>query len=293
MLAEKVLTGSVMLGLLLTAAPVEAQDELIHFTPSTAWSLDYGDHACTLRRGFASAEGDIVLQVQQFIPGHEVLVILASEQLALGEGDINLQVVPGATVRQMEAPLRSRVGDIRIVRFEDSLLPDPPDNVKARDEAARASFATQDAAVREIVVTGGFEKAVNLPVGTMAEVRRLMADCTDDLLRTWGFDPALPVVGTAPPARTGAMQYAARIAANYPRDMVRQSRSARVRVTVQVGPDGRVTHCHAHNAEPYPQFEVAACEGMMAHARYIPALDDAGNAVGGYDSMDIVYSLGS
>jgi TonB family protein len=268
-----------------------AQQAPIELTPSGHWSLDYGDHACTLSRQFTSAEGDVLLQIEQYIPGHELTVILSGRPISSGRDTVSLAVEPGVS-RVPENQRRGRNGSIPYIRFSDSLLPDPPQDLKAGDAVALQGYAAAEASVTRLSVGRGLIRPISINVGAMDEPLALMRSCVDDLVRSFSMDPALATVPRTP-ATPSVESFASRIPANYPRAMLQRRRSARVRVVMQISPDGTVERCHAHNPEPYPEFELAACDVMTRHARYTPARDAAGIAIGGFDSMEIVYSLGS
>ena len=110
--------------------------------------------------------------------------------------------------------------------------------------------------------------------------------------------PAGPPPAPPPPSRArgatpdGQSRWASRISNNYPSRAVRQEIEGNVGVSVQIGPDGRVTACSVSASSGSDILDEAACDGMQRYARYNAALDDAGNPTSGRDSMTIVYRLG-
>ncbi|KQM20279.1 TonB family protein [Novosphingobium sp. Leaf2] len=94
--------------------------------------------------------------------------------------------------------------------------------------------------------------------------------------------------GVRPKGQAG---WAGRIQANYPTKAAREEREGRVGVSVQIGPDGRVTSCSVSSSSGSPDLDSAACDGMQRYARFDPALDAAGNAISSSYSTAIVYKL--
>ena len=267
------------------------QAEPVHLAPDGHWTIDSGQHACTLTRQFTSREGSVSLRIEQYIPGHELNATLSGRPISSGRDIVSVALEPGPA-RVPASQRRGRNGTIPYIQFTDSLLPDPPQDLNAGDAIARQAYAAAEARVTNLTVVRGLSRSISLNVGALDEPLSMMRACVDDLIRSFGMDPALASVARTP-AAPSVESFASRIPANYPRDMLQQHRSARVRVVMQISPEGAVERCHAHNPEPYPAFEVAACDVMLRYARYMPARDAAGNAIGGFDSMEIVYSLGS
>jgi protein TonB len=111
--------------------------------------------------------------------------------------------------------------------------------------------------------------------------------------------PAAPAAPPPPPSQARAVsrdnfnRWAARIQEAYPARAIRQELEGNVGVSVVVGADGRVTSCSVSASSGESILDEAACEGMQRYARYDPALNDAGQATTGRDSLTIVYRLGN
>lgn len=274
-----------------TATPVLAQtSEPLELAPSGQWGLDYGDNACTLYRRFALSEGDVDLRIEGTTPGHNFSLILASEQLAGGRGPVRTVVGPGSDERAYDNPQRGQAGSTSAVRFGDTLLPVDVPNATLSDAASIESYIRAEASITNLLVKNAFDRPVSLRLGSMVNAMTAMRGCVDDLLITWGMDPTTATAVTVPPARVSQARWAQQVHAAFPRALGRAGRSGQVRVVLVIAADGSVAHCHAHSLESQQEIETVACESRMANARYEPARDAAGNAVPGFNSMDIVYS---
>lgn len=111
--------------------------------------------------------------------------------------------------------------------------------------------------------------------------------------------PAPPAAPPPPPPPSRARaatpdnqrSWAARIQENYPARAIRDETEGTVGVSVEIGPNGRVTSCTVSGSSGSSVLDQAACEGMQRYARFNPALDDAGNPTSGRFSTRIVYQL--
>jgi TonB family protein len=112
--------------------------------------------------------------------------------------------------------------------------------------------------------------------------------------------PQLTVAPNPAPRRTSLAKRAAplgqsswgrQIARNYPARALNQGVEGQVRLSVVVGPDGRAQSCAVTGTSGSPILDRAACDGMLRHARFEPALDDDGNPTQGSYATSIMYQL--
>ena len=106
-----------------------------------------------------------------------------------------------------------------------------------------------------------------------------MRACLRELVAHWGLDPDAQAALSRAVTPVGQADWQRRILEAYPRDMLRQGKSASVPTRLIVGPDGRPTAC---KAVAEPSFEQATCANMIRYARFEPALDAAGLPVASY-----------
>lgn len=265
------------------AAPLELM-------PEGNWRVDSRDDACTLSRQFVWSEGALSFRIEQRRPGHWFGLVLASNQLVGGRGPVNVIVEPGTASRASENPERFQSGSTSAVRFGDMLLPDLIENAYRADPATLASYREAEASITSVVLENALERPLSLQLGSMNNALDALRTCVDDLLLSWGMDPAGAAQMVLPAERIDQFDWARRVNQAYPRDMKRAGRSASVRVIIAIAADGTVAHCHAHNPQPYPQFEETTCRVLQEHARYRPARDAEGNPVPSFDSMDVAFS---
>lgn len=92
-------------------------------------------------------------------------------------------------------------------------------------------------------------------------------------------------------APLGQSNWGRKIARSYPTRALNQGVEGQVRLSVVVGPDGRAQSCAITGTSGSPILDRAACDGMLRHARFEPALDDDGNPTQGSYATSIRYQL--
>lgn len=115
--------------------------------------------------------------------------------------------------------------------------------------------------------------------------------------------PAPPVLVVPPPAPPAPpsqarsatprnqSRWAGRIQGDYPSRAQRAEEQGVVRMSITVGPDGRVQACTVTGSSGSSTLDDAACRGMQRYARYNPALNAAGNPISDTLSQSIRYVL--
>ncbi|MDM7954925.1 MULTISPECIES: energy transducer TonB [Blastomonas] len=67
---------------------------------------------------------------------------------------------------------------------------------------------------------------------------------------------------------------------DYPARALREERTGTTRFRVNIGPDGRVTDCQITGSSGHADLDEATCKNVTRRARFKPAQDAAGNAIG-------------
>lgn len=277
------------------AAPACAQtaEQALLMAPTSAWSVDYAEDSCALRRTFGSGEDTAVLELRQVGPGESYEFTIGSDTLSRSRGTLRIRYGSDEDWFEPSAPFWLIAGSWEGVRFSDSLRPialkSPSEPPPAWPEAERDA---REAAVVEFQLTGSFERELTLKVGRMHPPMEAMRTCTRELVTRWGLDAQVQDTLSRRPTPIRQVDWARRTMDAYPRDMIRQNKSGRVPIRLLVGADGKPTNCVAAKGFADPAFETAACSGSMRYARFEPALDASGQPVASYFITTIIYQLG-
>jgi len=116
----------------------------------------------------------------------------------------------------------------------------------------------------------------SLAPGVLGDVAKVLRECEDDLVKTWGYDPKLMSSLKAPPIPVSPEKWFSARDLPSKRD-AKDVRPASVRFTV--GADGVVSNCALVVSSGSKIFDDSACAVMTTKARYRPALDATGQPV--------------
>ncbi len=86
-------------------------------------------------------------------------------------------------------------------------------------------------------------------------------------------------------------QWARQIIESYPTAALAYQMEGTVGVRLTIGTDGRVRNCRVSRSSGHGTLDVGACQAIVRYARFTPALNDAGEAVEGSWSTNIVYAI--
>ncbi len=305
-IAGLIAVSSTLIGV---ASPAQARDEPLRLAPAAPWVMDYADDSCALRRDFGNAETLVYLEMRQFEPGQlGYQFIVASGQLRLAHyssaQDVAVRFHPddGATVAgaafNMEFP-----NDVKGVTFSTSLmahqydLVNQIDGTEERAAAYEALAQTIDLPVREREVTAievieGFRTPVVLETGSLAAPMQAMRTCLDELLTHWGIDAEAHRTLQQRVVPIDQEQWASEIANGYPPGMGWRGAQAVLRIRLDVTTEGRAGGCHMQSRLGNEEFERTACNLLLEHARFTPAIDASGAAITSYHILTVIYTMG-
>ena len=284
-----------MLAAWLTASvPAVAQKVPHSFQPEGNWTVENAEKICAARRVFAADDMQLLVQFGMSMPGNWFELTLASADLVVNGREVVMRIEPDLGDFTPANPKTSKfASDYQGVIFSGTLF--PPETTTRSEQDRRLVSEAERRDVEERIsglsITGAFAEPIYIATGPLAQAMQNLRDCSTELLKSFGFDTS-----TLGRAATGVVpidqfRWARKTQESYPRDMVRMRKNATVRLWLQVDVDGRATHCHAYNSEPFPSFEKAACASAMKFARFKPALDEFGDPVPGVFSTTTTYSV--
>ncbi len=181
-----------------------------------------------------------------------------------------------------------------------SRLKQDPDYLEAvwlADQAFEGSqphldhLARTHAATEGILIEQAFSRDLFIRTGQMGTAMAAMRTCLDELMSHWEIDVAAHRSLSRKARPLNFQDLARRMQQNYPREMVRQGLAGYLNVRLSVSAEGQPTACHLQTPINHEVFEREACEGLMRHAKFSPALDAAGQPIASYYQTSILYML--
>lgn len=256
------------------ALPAHAADKTLEMEPTTKWVLDYDRTSCKLARRFSS--GDDVISAQ-FIaynvgPGFELRLLGKPLQMSRSR-EIGLAFGSEFPARRVATEV-GQIGEDKLPLLfmgVHRLLP------VSQGVVAEMS-PEQEALVETVTVTMPGGKAYLLKTGSMAEPMEAMRTCLDDLVRSWGLEPASLKRIVTPAEPIGSPGKWIR-SSDYPSSQLNDGTSSNVSFMLIVGENGKVEDCYVQSVTDDSVFGDIVCEKVRERARFQPAKDNAGRSV--------------
>ncbi len=279
----------------LGAAPIcaaAADEPPVEMAPHSQWVADYDADSCALRRAFRGGDHEAILELRGFSPGNGFKVTIVSDTLAVTRESPRVRFEPDDEWHEPLSPMFVEAGSRRGIYYNDSLLT----NATSADDPPPVAITDADRDARERAITGlsvndGFDRDILLKTGSMHAPMGAMRACMDDLITHWGLDVAAQRTLSRRVQPIEMARWARRIQEHYPPEMVRTGQGASIQTRLIVGSDGKPTSCHVQVHISHPSFEEAACDLLMRHARFEPALDASGAPVASFYTTTLVYQV--
>lgn len=282
---RKIISTAAVAGLLASTA-AQAQDVAV-FKPASVWAADYGEDYCRLIREFSDGTNTINLAFQRVQPGADTQVMLIGNGVRTFRGatQISWHFTPTDGERKTNYS-RSETGDgQQYLRLDNvTLVPftrapgaafGPPPPYSRTDEQSKTKAFTG------LTMTAGLTRPIQIDTGPLdAPVAALQA-CADDLLQTWGLDPAKHKTLTATPVPE------ARADGFLPQGTIGFADFAKFAgggntVRLMLNAEGKPTACHIHSPTLSAAKNEEICKLLMERAAFTPAKDAQGQAMASY-----------
>lgn len=270
-LARRAGLATAVLALGSVVSPASARD--LELAPASAWTVDYGDGYCALRRSFAAEDAAATLALERRAPGPYFQVTVASDSLGLSRRAMRVGWLPDGTLQVPEYARSGVDGGRALVVFTDSLAKNVAGMPRPYVGWTEAERTRREGQITALAVADGFEADLRLMTGDMREPMAALEACLSDLYASWGVDLALEPTLRRQPELIDAHDVQARVRALVPREVVRDPPLLPAVLRLVVSSEGSVERCQP-DANGWDEGLLRAmCEVMRQSARYRPALD--------------------
>lgn len=259
--------------------PALAKDSGPILLPKTSkWEMKYNPDSCQLLASFGGGEQRVIFALTREQPGDSFDLELFGKVLDYTGIGVPMEVTFGpspptrlngvAMTTGKEKLAVIRITNIRIDGWHDVKNPETRPTITQETEAAVTSITFKKA--------GG--KQYRLETGSMMAPLSAMRTCTSDLIKTWGYDPAVEdsLSKHAQPASSPGNWLGTN---DYPQASWTQGHNGLVRFRIDVDPSGHPTGCRVLYRTNPDEFADLSCKLLMKRARFTPALDAAGKPV--------------
>ncbi len=295
-----------VIGMVCTNAGYAKPGEALQLAPSSKWRVDYAESTCTLMREFGEGDEKVTLLLDRMEPSDSARMTIYGKKLILplNEDALKIEFEPNGNEQQISY-FKGKMADGQpaILVLENmrirALNQNEKDGVaKNQKEKSFVPFKlipiteAEEMAITELKIGRPLRHPVTLQTGSMGKAFRALRDCTDNLVRYWGFDPAkrLTLQREVTPKSSPGNWIST---LNYPVSEISRGGRGIVNFRMDIDASGKATKCEVLQSASSPEFKRAVCLTLMKNAEFNPALDADGNPISWYWRNTVVFQLPS
>jgi hypothetical protein len=262
-----------------------------HCPRPSKWEMKYNPDSCQLLASFGGGDQRVIFILTREQPGDSFDLEFFGKLLDYTGIGVPMEVTFGsgppskhdgvAMTRGKERLAVIRIANVRIDGWHG----------KGNYEARPTITPAMEAAVTSITFKKAGGKQYRFETGSMAVPLSAMRTCTADLIKTWGYDPAVEDKLTQPAQPVGSPAKWLR-SDDYPVGSLTQGHNGLVRFRMDVDPSGQSTGCRVLYRTNPDEFADLSCKLLMQRARFTPALDAAGKPIKSYYINSIRWMAG-
>lgn len=242
--------------------------------------MTYNNGSCDLAREFGEGNDKIIVLFTRLEPGVTFNLRLFGRPFKSSDAFQNVRFAFGDV--PAAHPLRNRLsGTIGATPFVDlgSLTLAGP---RPEGDAANPLITPEfEARVNKMTICPHRGSIYRLRIGSMRATMQAMRTCTDDMVRSWGYDPAVLATALRPVAAIG--DPGSWLGSDdYPSQQLYAGELDVVEFRLDVDETGKATGCATLRRAGDEAFARVTCKLMMRRARFVPALDKDGNPAKSY-----------
>lgn len=253
------------------------------------WVVDYDRDACHLIGQFGTGKALVVARFTRYEPGDWFSLSLYGDRLKSSQVTIDARIDFGLVGPRAESGMGGNVGGLSAAFFSGTRL-DGWER-KAKGEVAPRISPQQEAAVKDVTVAIRGKQSFRLETGPLDKAFAQMRHCSDGLVRSWGYDPAVqaslsrPVTPLNPPGRWLN-------SSDYPSGALASGHNGMVQFRLDVDAQGKVVDCYVLARTNPDDFADATCRAVKRRAKLQPALDANGNPIRSFYVQKVAWLAG-
>lgn len=275
---------AVVLTASLTLPAVNAQSVPVSLPRIGPWELNYDADSCHLRAAFGSGDQKILMDLTRVSPSDSFDLTLYGKKLESNELNVDVEFAFGD---QSKLQKRSALAGQSTVGEKLPLLIMSGLRVDNRTRGAPGPLPIPDitpadeAAVTALTIKLSSRRHYRLETGSLAGPFNAMRKCTDDLVVSWGYDPAVIAKLTKGPV-LGDFDSNVLTSSDYPKTALAKGQSGRITFRLDVDASGKATGCHVLYRVAGDEFAKLTCALIMKRVKLTPALDQFGKPTKSY-----------
>lgn len=231
------------------------------FEPSGAWTIETTEATCLVGRKFGEGDQQVTLGFRRVPATKHIRIAIwvsgPAAKTARGYASLRLDEAPSTTAPFSKGPVNLKGLQLYAI--------DVP-----RDE-----FPGIESAKRLHVMAADLDKAFALR--GIGGAFAALANCENDLLASWGMDPA--VLASIKAGARLKNPFGLFSTNDYPSEALAKHQQGISNVRLLIGVDGRARYCGVVESSGSKALDAKTCEIYVKRARYEPARDASGEAV--------------
>ncbi len=293
------LAGAISVGA--TPSTAIAQNQGIELTPSGQWTVDFADNKCRLVRVFGEGKNQHLMFFEQWAPngGFGFTVAGPGFEKFRRSSKVTIGFLPEGKLSETKPFLGIAPPFGRALVYSSLGLGEPAQT--AEPHGANVPASSQSAVgipaldierakkVERIEITQR-NRRVTFSLDYLGAAFKVLNNCSQDLLTTWGLDLEQQRSATKRPKPLDIGKVAREIQENYPGKALRAGESGIMRVRLLVDEEGKVTDCLLFEATRSKHLKSTACD-QLRETEFEPALDAEGNPMSSYFATIVTYKL--
>lgn len=250
-----------------------ARDPLI-LTLSDKWVANFDDNFCQLVATLGPENSKVVAIFTRFGPGDSLNLELAGEAVRTvgSHSEVKLTIGPHGHSRKLDGTSGTLAKLPLLILPPIDLLNRGPS--KPGTELPVTPEQEADVEWFEVEISG--KRPLRLMLGSMAKPMKVMRTCVRTLVASWGYDlDQLTNLQRGATPVGNAIDWAR--ASDYPREMVATGGQGNVFFRLDIDASGTPVGCKVLRKTNPDAFADLSCSLLMKRAKFLPALDAAGN----------------
>ncbi|WP_228242495.1 energy transducer TonB [Porphyrobacter sp. GA68] len=286
-----------------------AKAEEVVLEPSSQWVLDYHEDKCRLARTFGEGEAETVLFLEQLTPGDtfswlvsgpalKTLRLRREVSVRFGPRFEPFNVSQGSSMRMDEygnvlegvgyQNIENPFGQTLVESSDGMTTVAPPTSPVPQSRALQPHDGAQ---IDHLQLRQPGRFSLRLNTGRLDKAFDAMNACMDNLVATWGVDPATLRKQMTQPRWLNQAALARRIMLAYPRKALNAGEQANFQMRVIVNPDGSVANCKLINLTLADSFDDRVCPIVRESGQFEAARDASGAPLTSFVVSNIVYRI--
>lgn len=285
---------------LIAPSALAADKPPISLAKTSKWEMQYNDDSCNLIAQFGEGDAGVLMVITRTSPNEWFELKLYGEMLRHGAIALPIDVAFGdqPLVKYMgmhattTSTNKSKAGEthtaiVQGLRVDGWKYPTKP----TAGLSVPVISAQQEQAVKSISFKMPGAKVYRLQTESLGPPFAAMRTCTDDLLRHWGYDPAVQATLSRPAMPTENPGGWLR-SSDFPLKPLYQGMNGYVRFRLDVDETGKIAGCRVLYRTNPDEFADLSCQLITKRAKFTPALDAKGAPVKSYYINQIRWQSG-